>query len=305
MLGVRAAGSASSRPPGLLSPSLRPAIPELVGNTSLFTRELCDECAKQFADTIDAEFARFWESLEALRAGTASFREIRAPTAIPIAAYKSLIRMALSLMPEQELSSFADTIEWVSNPDHAFDRSLFDNAGCLVYQAHVPFRAAWVCLSCRTEKDAPFPYMLFFLGAERLILQVHLPLCALDEDLDGTEVHMPQRSFSTGTGLRLAAQHLSGPASRSRPPIPRELAASGSSCDGAVLDDPFKQPTLASGSSVRLISSSAFSSQARAGVKGRHIISKARSSFDRRVSRARKGRSEQPSRPLAGQSPKE
>ncbi|MGZ3392741.1 MAG: DUF2934 domain-containing protein [Isosphaeraceae bacterium] len=187
-------------PPRAAFSFARPAIPELVGNTSLFTRELCDECAKQFADTIDAEFARFWESLEALRAGTASFREIRAPTAIPIAAYKSLIRMALSLMPEQELSSFADTIEWVSNPDHAFDRSLFDNAGCLVYQAHVPFRAAWVCLSCRTEKDAPFPYMLFFLGAERLILQVHLPLCALDEDLDGTEVHMPQRSFSTGTG---------------------------------------------------------------------------------------------------------
>ena len=172
----------------------------MVGNSSLFTRELCDECTKQFADTIDAEFARFWESLEALRAGTASFRQIRAPTAIPIAAYKSLIRMALSIMPEQELSSFTDTIEWVNNPDHAFDRSLFGGAGCLAYQTHVPYRAAWASLSCRIEEDAPFPYMLFFLGAERLILQVHLPLCALDEDLDGTAVRMPQRSFSTGAG---------------------------------------------------------------------------------------------------------
>ena len=63
-----------------------------------------------------------------------------------------------------------------------------------------PSRAAWVCLSCRIEEDAPFPYMLFFLGAERLILQMHLPMCALDEDLDGTEVRMPQRSFCTGTG---------------------------------------------------------------------------------------------------------
>ena len=187
-------------PPRAAFSFVRPAIPELVGNSSLFTRELCDECARQFADTIDAEFGRFWESLEAMRAGTASFREIQAPTAIPIAAYKCLSRMALSLMPEQELSSFTDTIEWVSNPDHAFDRSLFDAAGCLVYQAHVPYRAAWVGLSCRIEEDAPFPYMIFFLGAERLILQIHLPLCALDEDLDGTEVRMPQRSFSTGTG---------------------------------------------------------------------------------------------------------
>ena len=190
-------------PPRATFSFVRPAIPELVGNSSLFTRELCDECATQFADTIDAEFARFWESLEALRAGTASFREIQAPTAIPIAAYKSLSRMALTLMPEQALSSFTDTIEWVSNPDHAFDRSLFDSSGCLVYQVNVPSRAAWAGLSCRIDKDAPFPYMIFFLGAERLILQTHLPLCALDEDLDGTEVRMPQRSFSTGTGSDL------------------------------------------------------------------------------------------------------
>ena len=187
-------------PPRAAFSLARPAIPELVGNASLFTRDLCDECAKQFAETIDAEFVRFWESLAALRTGTASFREIRAPTAVPIAAYKSLIRMALTLMPEPELSSFTDTIEWVGNPDHTFDHSLFDSASCLVYQAHVPSIAAWAGVSCRMEEDAPYPYMLFFLGAERLILQMHLPLCVLDEDLDGTEVHMPQRSFSTGAG---------------------------------------------------------------------------------------------------------
>ena len=66
-------------PPRAAFSVLRPAIPELVGNSSLFTRDLCDDCAKQFAETIDAEFARFWESLEALRTGTASFREIRVP----------------------------------------------------------------------------------------------------------------------------------------------------------------------------------------------------------------------------------
>ena len=190
-------------PPRATFSVLRPAIPELVGNSSLFTRDLCDECAKQFAETIDVEFARFWESLAALRTGAASFRELQVPTAVPIAAYKSLIRMALSIMPERELSNFTDTIEWVSNPDHDFDSTLFESAGCLVYQAHVPYSAAWASLSCRIEKEAPYPYMLLFLGAERLILQMHLPLCALDEDLDGTSVRMPQRSFSTGLGLDL------------------------------------------------------------------------------------------------------
>jgi hypothetical protein len=187
-------------PPRASFSVLRPAIPELVDNRSLFTRDLCDECAKHFADAIDAEFAHFWQSLEGLRTGTASFGDFRVPTDITIAAYKALIRMALSLMPDQQLSSFTDTMEWVSNPDHAFDHTLFDGTSCMVYQALVPFKTAWAGLGCRIEKDAPFPRMLFFLGAQRLILQVHLPLCALDEDLDGTEVRMPQRSFSTGSG---------------------------------------------------------------------------------------------------------
>ena len=125
-------------PPRAAFSYVRPAVPELVGNSSLFTRELCDESAKQFAETIDADFARFWESLEPFGTGTVSFRELRAPTAVPMVAYKSLVRMAISLMPEQELTSFTDTIEWVSNPDHAFDRNLFEDAGSLVYQVHVP-----------------------------------------------------------------------------------------------------------------------------------------------------------------------
>ncbi len=187
-------------PPRATFSFVRPAIPELVGNSSLFTRELCDECANQFADTIDPEFAGFWKLLEPLRTGTASFREMRLPTAVPIAAYKSLVRMAITVMPEDELAHFTDASEWVSNPDHAFDQSLFDNGGCLVYQVHVPYTAAWVELTSRIEEDAPYPYMLFSLGAERLVLQTHLPMCALDEDLDGTEVSMLQRSFSTGTG---------------------------------------------------------------------------------------------------------
>jgi hypothetical protein len=190
-------------PPRATFSFVRPAIPESVGNSSLYTCEICDECAEQFAGTIDQDFVRFWESLEALRVGTASFRELRAPTAITIAAAKSLIRMALSIMPEQELSSFTDTIEWIGNPDHEFDSSLFRGAGCLVYQAHVPFAEGWTSLTRRIEEDAPFPYMVFFLASERLILQMHLPLCARDEDLDGTEVRMPERSFSTGTGSDL------------------------------------------------------------------------------------------------------
>ena len=182
---------------------VRPALPELVSNTSLYTREICDECASHFEGTVDKDLAQFWQSLQDLRDASSSFRELRAPTAVSIAAYKSLIRMALSIMPEEELASFTDTIEWVGNPDHQFDSSLFGDAGCLVYQTHVPYPAAWTSLCRRKQADSPFPYMLFFLASERLVVQTQLPLCTHDEDLDGAQIRIPERTFSTGVGADL------------------------------------------------------------------------------------------------------
>ena len=107
-------------PPRAAFSVVRFAVPEVAGNTSLKTREICDECAEQFAGTIDAEFAKFWESLQPLRGEASSFRELRVPTSITIPAYKALVRMALTIMPETELPSFTDAIEWVTNPDHEF-----------------------------------------------------------------------------------------------------------------------------------------------------------------------------------------
>ena len=192
-------------PPRASFSFIRRALPEEVGNKTLSTREICDECALQFAQTIDQDFSTFWESLDGLRTGTASFRELHTPNGIPIPAYKSLIRMALSIMPEAELSAFTDAIEWVGNPDHHVDKGLFNGVGCLVYQVHAPFQTPWTSLTRRTDEEAPLPYMLFFLASGRAVLQLHLPLCARDEDLDGTEVRMPERSFTTGFGSDLHA----------------------------------------------------------------------------------------------------
>ena len=131
------------------------------------------------------------------------------PTGIAIPAYKSLIRMALSIMPEDELPAFTDTIEWIGNPDHQFDSALFGGVGCLVYQFHVPVQTPWTSLARRVDDDAPLPYMLFFLASGRVALQLHLPLCSRDEDLDGTEVPMPERVILNRNGFGL----------RPRPPV--------------------------------------------------------------------------------------
>ena len=48
-----------------------------------------------------------------------------------------MIRMAILLLPEKELASFADTIEWVANPENDFDAGLFQKSACLVYQTRL------------------------------------------------------------------------------------------------------------------------------------------------------------------------
>jgi hypothetical protein len=211
-------------PPRAAFSSVRPAIPEFVGNRTLKTRELCDECADQFSGAIDREFATFWQSLGSLRSAEAWLRDSPVPTAIPIGAYKALIRMALSIIPEADLAGFTDTIEWVGNPDQDFDSNLFGGLGCLVYQVHIPYPRPWTALARRIEEQAPFPHMLFFLASERLVLQTHLPLSSYDEDLDGTEVRIPERSFSTGLGSDLrAGMCLALPIRSSDPPKPRRI----------------------------------------------------------------------------------
>ncbi|QEH33902.1 hypothetical protein OJF2_24340 [Aquisphaera giovannonii] len=177
---------------------VRPILPDFLDSPSPTTREICDACFEQLAGSLDRELAAFWGTLEGLRGDGAARRDLRIPTAIPIPAYKALARIALAMMPDADLADFNDTIEWVANPDHDFDGGLFGGVSCLLYQTRHGGDGAWAMLARRTDDEAPYPYMLFFLGSGRTILQVHLPLCTRDEDQEGEGLKMPQRSFTTG-----------------------------------------------------------------------------------------------------------
>ena len=39
----------------------------------------------------------------------------------------------------------------------------------------------------RIDSDAPLPYMIFFLAVSGVLLQIQLPLCIRDQDLDGRD----------------------------------------------------------------------------------------------------------------------
>ena len=121
--------------------------------------------------------------------------------AMPVGALKSLARVALLLMPESQLEYFGDTIEWVSNPEHERDAGSLESLlsrGFTFRMCRCPRPS--VTLVRKTYEDAPFPYVVLFLGTTELMIQVPVPYCVRDDDRDGELEPMPRLSLACGHG---------------------------------------------------------------------------------------------------------
>lgn len=153
------------------------------------TAEVCGECRGDWLDPLDQEFRRFWDRLA---------HDPNAP--LSIAAFKAMVAGALAVMPVGELPYFVDAAEWVSNPDHDLDDQLIVGAECLVYRAGFLHQDPGVTLYRRADDDDPVPYLIYFLRADGMMVQVPLPMCLRDEDLDGRSVVHLARSPIWGRG---------------------------------------------------------------------------------------------------------
>jgi hypothetical protein len=163
---------------------------------ALFSAEICDECQADCRDPLERECHELWETLKSTAGGPQNARR----QLNSIGVFKSLIASALLIMPESELAYFADALEWVNNPDHEYDGSLFAGTLCRLY--HAPFLPdrSWTGLARRVDHEAAFPYMLYFLALRGVVLQVPVPLASPDQDLDGKAVRFPEQSFAAGHG---------------------------------------------------------------------------------------------------------
>jgi len=171
-----------------------------VGHTSLHSEAVCDDCQASCRDPLVADFERFWDALAVGRAGSDTGQELPARNFYTVAVLKSLVASALLIMPENELAYFVDTLEWVNNPHHGNDSGLFAEAVCRVYAAPWLRDRSWSSLVRRAGDELPFPYMIYFLSRGGLVLQVHVPLCLRDQDLDGRMARIPERSLIHGEG---------------------------------------------------------------------------------------------------------
>lgn len=111
---------------------------------------------------------------------------------IPLAVYKCMAKIALSVMPESELPHFARTMTWVRDRDHTRGDEDFTNA--FMYRAFTPGpfpeRHGRVELCRRRHDLLRIPYMVLIVACMNLTFQAYVPLCQRDEHLLG-EVPFP------------------------------------------------------------------------------------------------------------------
>ncbi len=178
-------------------------MPLLAGGSSpsLASSSMCNECRNGFRDAQADRLERFWMDLaEGAGQRDGSARAGRSAN-YSLAVFKALAGCALLIMPASDLSYFVDTLEWVGNPHDASDSRLLErDATCVVYLAPFWSERSWISLARRIEKDAPLPYMVSLLAVGGVLMQISLPLCIRDQDLDGRSVRIPRRSFTEGEG---------------------------------------------------------------------------------------------------------
>ena len=153
--------------------------PANFGPGSPLAIDQCEDCASTFADEIDPALLRFVGPYLRPTEG-----DVAPSGSISVAAFKGLVKLAISVMPVDQLDDYEETIDWVGNPDHDFDLSVFRDMACVIHPVSSPFPASWSALAEKTEEGEAWPSMLYFLGLKRVILQITVPLGRRDDELE-------------------------------------------------------------------------------------------------------------------------
>lgn len=111
---------------------------------------------------------------------------------VPIAVYKTLTKMALTIMPEGELADYKATLEWINEEQHQESPQDLKNLVVLMSIADgvKPFPFVSCMLFKRKENHRDnVPNMMFMLAYGNFVFQIYIPMCAQDAQLAGTQIN--------------------------------------------------------------------------------------------------------------------
>lgn len=131
--------------------------------------------------------------------GAVRFR-LKTQAFIPLAVFKCLTKIALSIMPDGEVPHFADAFRWVYDSDHAAGPGM-SGAVCFLQMlpGPLPNDHAWVELFRRRDDRFNVPYMTVVVVSKNIVFQIPLHFCDRDVIHDQKRVEFPR--FPAGCGL--------------------------------------------------------------------------------------------------------
>jgi len=106
-------------------------------------------------------------------------------------AFKSLVRMALDLMPKSELQYFNNTINWIRNIIPESDQ-IQGKFFCFYSVSPTALKGIDVLLLRRKSLSAHLPYLSLYLAFSNFTYQIFLPFCSMDEHLVGATISVPR-----------------------------------------------------------------------------------------------------------------
>lgn len=197
------------------------AIPELLGNKVLFSNEECDECNHYFGilENDLGNYLHFWRTASMQRgkkgvpkyknglfsmgsskngrllvqetignnkvlfddgSKTITIQGTQKPY-VPINVYKTFVKMALSLIPKDELINFEDTIIWLQDKEF----KIKPKTKLILIEQFIPGpnpypQIQMLAFSRKDNSTKAVPYYTFVLCYSNFVFQIYVPFCKLD-----------------------------------------------------------------------------------------------------------------------------
>lgn len=211
------------------------AIPELLDNDKLFSFYECDSCNHKFGETIEDHLSKYlfpyrigssilgkkgkisykiddsnrvdvtdghWNVTESIPGSIVEIVDdhtinlkIKRQTYVPILVYKALVKIALTVVPTDELDNLKETIEWLN----ISEKRIEDFFGQFIMFRFIPgpkpFPYIKIVLFKRKEDDIKMPMYQIALSFNNYNFQYIIPCFKKDAHLDGLTVNL--RSFPT------------------------------------------------------------------------------------------------------------
>lgn len=108
----------------------------------------------------------------------------------PVGVYKAFVKIALTIMPEDELANFHHAMSWIRDPDHS--HRLMDPLTVIgtFVPGPRPFDNIRLWLLLRRKPSATLPYAILVIAFGNQMLQLIIPSTVQDNGLAGAKLEM-------------------------------------------------------------------------------------------------------------------